>query len=424
MSAVYQPLIKDKLTIDQPLAAYQSQIVNDFAHIKQAEVIYPNRSYPAPYTMLAGNRVTVAGYLTSIRGIVVGDFAAQEIRFHLMRPMGGENYQVIWSSPSISTPTAGNKTYNPPIPVPVQVGDAFAVVALYGDGAKGTSYAATVNANIPVQGAGVCSVYAGAVAQGQTYTFSGGTDAYFFPVEATVSNRVAQNTLILNGQNELPENVVRLSDAPWKGKRILWLGTSIPAGGDPSYPAQVGDKLLATVINNAIGSSGVVYDGGRVLSLSGTAAELNALQPITGSYYSYENLMLGKTPDLVVFDHGYNDRIYTIGALANSGWNRATFIGAMEYLIDKLYIENPAVRLAFITPPTRYALTGQEAMNNAIRTAILAVAEKYCSPVLDLMNTAGFNDRTEATLTLDDIHPNAVGNSRIARMCYDWIKGF
>lgn len=47
----------------------------------------------------------------------------------------------------------------------------------------------------------------------------------------------------------------------WKGKRLVWLGTSIPAAGkydidNPfSYPIMVGDKLGATVYNEAVGSS-------------------------------------------------------------------------------------------------------------------------------------------------------------------------
>lgn len=47
----------------------------------------------------------------------------------------------------------------------------------------------------------------------------------------------------------------------WKDKRLVWLGTSIPAAGkydidNPfSYPIMVGDKLGATVYNEAVGSS-------------------------------------------------------------------------------------------------------------------------------------------------------------------------
>lgn len=47
----------------------------------------------------------------------------------------------------------------------------------------------------------------------------------------------------------------------WHGKRLVWLGTSIPAGGKynvnnkSSYPLMVGQRLGATVYNEAVGSS-------------------------------------------------------------------------------------------------------------------------------------------------------------------------
>ena len=55
--------------------------------------------------------------------------------------------------------------------------------------------------------------------------------------------------------------VARKQGAPWQGKTLVWLGTSIPAGGkynisNPnSYPIMVGEILGATVYNEAVGSS-------------------------------------------------------------------------------------------------------------------------------------------------------------------------
>ena len=53
--------------------------------------------------------------------------------------------------------------------------------------------------------------------------------------------------------------VARGSSLPWRGKTMVWLGTSIPAAGKydmpVSYPLMVGDILEATVHNEAVGSS-------------------------------------------------------------------------------------------------------------------------------------------------------------------------
>jgi hypothetical protein len=56
-------------------------------------------------------------------------------------------------------------------------------------------------------------------------------------------------------------SAVDRSVRPWFGKKLVWLGTSIPAGGKydisnpKSYPIMVGDLLDATVYNEAVGSS-------------------------------------------------------------------------------------------------------------------------------------------------------------------------
>lgn len=55
------------------------------------------------------------------------------------------------------------------------------------------------------------------------------------------------------------DDVARNSSLPWSGKKLVWLGTSIPAAGKynmpVSYPLMVGDILGATVYNEAVGSS-------------------------------------------------------------------------------------------------------------------------------------------------------------------------
>lgn len=55
------------------------------------------------------------------------------------------------------------------------------------------------------------------------------------------------------------------NDSYWTGKKIVWFGTSIPAGvvnagesgGNGSYPVRVGEMLGATVYNESVGSSAV-----------------------------------------------------------------------------------------------------------------------------------------------------------------------
>lgn len=141
----------------------------------------------------------------------------------------------------------------------------------------------------------------------------------------------------------------------WAGKRLLWMGTSIPAGSDPeagdgdgaTYPQMVATQLGATSINIARGSSmvriaastgewgGITYSH-FLRSLSRTIAEADVIAAdwdniktkIPGSNVpssipeadvaimkgqSYETLLMpyldgtNTAPDLFVIDHGHND---------------------------------------------------------------------------------------------------------------------
>ncbi len=70
-------------------------------------------------------------------------------------------------------------------------------------------------------------------------------------------------TVKQNGSNGFvnPYNVCPYSaENYWRGKRILWLGTSIPEGNTQpvwGYPDELGKRLGATVINMSLGSSSI-----------------------------------------------------------------------------------------------------------------------------------------------------------------------
>lgn len=195
--------------------------------------------------------------------------------------------------------------------------------------------------------------------------------------------------------NSISQNL----DVLWnyKGKKIVWFGTSIPAGGwfgyehPNSYPQRVGRLLGADVINEAIGSSCVHckdpsrisannpygFKGGfestsRCLSnsleeaewiidhwnsdiwTSGVPAEMNdwLKEKIRG--FGYERkldqyLTAQNFPDLFVFDHGYNDSSDTNNYYDTYGrYNLYTFRGAMNFLIKRILDFNPAANIIII----------------------------------------------------------------------------
>lgn len=125
-------------------------------------------------------------------------------------------------------------------------------------------------------------------------------------------------------------------------------GTSIPAGsgsGYLSYPEYVGKTLNCTVDNQAVGSSGIIWNGTRALSLSATIAELTATFGAGYAAQSYQNKVIGKKVDLIVFDHGFNDRIKATGSDLGTidSVDRTTFYGAFNYVIQAALADNPSV---------------------------------------------------------------------------------
>lgn len=198
-----------------------------------------------------------------------------------------------------------------------------------------------------------------------------------------------------------------LSENYWKGKKIVWFGTSIPAGvvnagesgGNGAYPTRIGKMLGATVYNESVGSScaragsyHAIADNDPMgwsgmgaisvmLSLSLSSAEKQDIidnwdstwKYIIGDPDSYDptkiatylssswdqNLAKYLTGgsvgqcDLYVFDHGYNDGVSTYGFSdlneePATQDDRTYWRGAMNFLIGKILADNPKAKILII----------------------------------------------------------------------------
>lgn len=187
------------------------------------------------------------------------------------------------------------------------------------------------------------------------------------------------------------------SNSYWRNKKIVWLGTSIPAGGltgyfnTNAYPQRVGEILGATVFNEAIGSSTVHCKNPTLISgsnpygfindyhkvsrcLTNSIVEMNWVinnynssiftvnklsSPPLGSTirgYSWENKInkyKNENIDLWVIDHGFNDfghSQYLDESMYNEyGKNNLyTFQGAIDFIISKIKDINPFARIVII----------------------------------------------------------------------------
>jgi len=228
-------------------------------------------------------------------------------------------------------------------------------------------------------------------------------------------------------------------DSYWKGKKILWVGTSIPTSG---YPEIVGTELGATVYNEAVGSSGVraghynfvtgtdtmgysgLYYESLMRSLSLSSTEKQAIfdnwstwqpliptAPLTISdtdkaFYktcSWDIKLakyltggsIGKV-DLYVFDHGHNDaglgyNYDTLNTMPPTDTkDRRYFIGAMNFLIDKILTDNPRARICFIGHYENDRKTG-------ISVAQSVLAEYWDYPLIKSWEKLGWTQKTITT---------------------------
>lgn len=239
----------------------------------------------------------------------------------------------------------------------------------------------------------------------------------------------------------------------WARKKIVWFGTSIPAGvvnagdegGNGAYPTRIGDMLGATVYNEAVGSSAArIGKHGSIsesdpygyagvpatcclLSLSGTLQEkqdildnwaywsnvftigveqIDTSNPDKYLNCSYERKLakyltggaIGQC-DLYVFDHGYNDAGNLNGSnysetkdIPTDPLDRTYFIGAMNFLIDQIKQDNYRASIVVIS---HYNDEGQYA--DLVESQSF-IANKWNIPFINISNSMGFSTARSVTI--------------------------
>lgn len=232
----------------------------------------------------------------------------------------------------------------------------------------------------------------------------------------------------------------------WKGRHIAWFGTSIPAGGyDESYPKKIGRMLDATVDNNSIGSSAARIGNHNnisasdpngyagvpatccLLSLSGTRAEkqdildnwaywstvftqgvgsIDTSNPNKYLNSSYETILDqylythgGWPADLYVFDHGFNDagndntiNYSDLVEIPANPLDRTYFIGAMNFLIDRIKTDNYQAKIVIIS---HY---NDEGIYKDLINAQKYIADKWNIPFINISNKLGFSTTVSITI--------------------------
>lgn len=203
-----------------------------------------------------------------------------------------------------------------------------------------------------------------------------------------------------------------------EGKKVLWLGTSIPAGC--TYPKNSCANLGMECQNNAMGASFLAElvftepktHSGYSLSMSRSekdsayshlvdAGIIEKHQLDVWKFTSYDNRM---TPyladaDIVIIDHGYNDA-FTIKNESgidekDIDWtseDKKTFIGAFNFIYRKIKEANPNIIVAIggyfqNTCTFDYTVAGIH-----LSKVLTTIAKHYDLPLLDAWNYTGIQD--------------------------------
>ena len=257
---------------------------------------------------------------------------------------------------------------------------------------------------------------------------------------------------------------------PWKGKKIVWYGTSISAGGyigknnANAIPQKIGTAIGANVINEAIGSScahckqSSMYNAStnpyafwphkfehasRCLSNSNTelqwiidhytffsdapsslSDELRA-QILANGYESKIDPYLSESemPDLFVFEHGFNDIIsgdykatQDLDYVNDEGVHLYSYRSAMEFLLKRILNYNYKAKIVLIGNYNAYAASGTVAGD--VWRMQEEIAQEFNIPLLNLWDYLGWSTNatiivngTEKTLKdawlPDGIHPHS-----------------
>jgi len=171
----------------------------------------------------------------------------------------------------------------------------------------------------------------------------------------------------------------------------------------------------------------MVWNGTRELTLSATIAELTAAFP-GNEGQSYENKIIGKNADLLVIDHIFNDTDYINSNLGTiNSTDKGTVYGSFNFVIQAALIDNPLLKLMFVTPPNRFEGSGSNGDRtistiDQARDIVFLLAKKYNAPVCDLALLSNINSYNYSQYKSDNLHPANTDLPRLAHILYEFVK--
>lgn len=235
---------------------------------------------------------------------------------------------------------------------------------------------------------------------------------------------------------------------PWENKKIVLLGTSVGFGSNAttSYIYEASKYLGFNFVNTSVPGLAIhtesdgrplIY-GSSSLSVSEYASygKILSTAPVDyvpggkyNTYYqSYERIFTDKNADTdlwlyAVAPNNGNFDLTDWDAFNKSSWkyndesgfdeHRTTFIGALLFLMDKMYELNPNARMAFVLD-SAYAYGNSQGGGN-----IKTVANYWGIPVIDLWGKINRSPKSLEVIKSKngtDSHPSTFGHEKMGMM--------
>lgn len=263
--------------------------------------------------------------------------------------------------------------------------------------------------------------------------------------------RDMKNTIIKLQEN-MPMQSANINH--WYGKKIVWLGTSVSFGSNAttSYVVELCNKLGIKLVNTSVPGLGIHInqDGSKLPNGSTCLSKAEYLAqgvripdaPLPyvpgGEYNDYyrtwENIFTTENADadLWVFDVVPNNTNFSNTDYDNfdrAKWeykdgksfeeHRTTFLGALIFLLDKMYKLNPNAR-AITLIGSNFARNEGKAALELLRDGAL----RY--PFIDLWGKVGYNCKTQSYLYSkngSDMHPSTVAHKILGNIAVGEFLG-
>ena len=387
-----------------------------------------------------------AGAISHIHATLTGALVGRTIGLVLLTPTTGTSFITNYIGPEYAAEVAGDNTVQLPSPIAITAGQKFGILVRTADTTKSISNINTGGPTYSNFGGNVKSITSLAVDSETSFgTLTQSTGIRVrATIEVTDENALNVNRpgglVQLDSEGKIPEEIVSTQFNWFAGKKILWCGTSIPAGADGGgavnpqnrYPDQCAKILGARVDNQATGSTLLAWTplNPSKFSFTATIAELEAAFPEdpNAGALSYENKIIGKEYDYIVLDYYANDRTRIRDAGQTAGdinsTDRATYYGAWNYIIDKIYEDNPNAKIIIASSPNIYT-TANTAIDQAGEIAVaanIAIAQKYPLPHANQALEGYVNSLNYLQYNGDGTHP--IDDNERKRRAYFFAEFF